>query len=87
MTTDNILAFFKLVQTDLSGKDQETILKEFFNTSELEKISQRLEILRLINQGKTQRYIAGKLKCSVTTVSRLAVDYKDSEILKKLVFL
>ena len=87
MTTDNILEFFRLINWDFSNPDQKTILKEFFNTSELEKISQRLEILRLINQGKTQRYIADQLKCSVTTVSRMAVDYKDSEILKKLVFI
>jgi Trp operon repressor len=87
MTTDNILAFFRLIQTDLSDQDQETVLNEFFNSSELEKISQRLKILSLINQAKTQRFIAEQLKCSVTTVSRLAVDYKDSEILKKLLFI
>lgn len=87
MTTKNILEFFKKIGNDLSEQDQETILNEFFNSSEIEKLEQRLEILKLHNRAKTQRVIAEKLKCSVTTVSRVAVGWKDSEILKKLIFI
>ncbi len=50
--------------------DAESVLSDLLTPSEIEAIAERLEIISLLKQGKTQRDIAQELWISVTTVSR-----------------
>jgi TrpR family transcriptional regulator, trp operon repressor len=45
-------------------------LEDLFTEKELKDITERVQILRLLKQWKTQRDIAEEMKISVTTVNR-----------------
>ena len=56
-----------------------SFLKDLLTEKELKDITERIQIFRLLKQGKTQRYIAEKLNISVTTVNRWAKVLKNWE--------
>jgi Trp operon repressor len=54
-------------------------LEDLFTEKELKDITERVQILRLLKQWKTQRDIAEELKISVTTVNRWAKVLKNGK--------
>lgn len=62
-----------LVDTIMSIKDKkelEMVLKDLMTPQEIVEISERIQILKYLKQGLTQRDIAEKMGVSVTTVNR-----------------
>ncbi|MDD3861974.1 MAG: Trp family transcriptional regulator [Candidatus Gracilibacteria bacterium] len=53
-----------------SAKEMEDFLKSILTPQELEAIPKRLEIVRLLKKGVSQRLIAEKLKTGIATVTR-----------------
>ena len=62
--------FHKLISRSLEKGQIETLLKTLLTPQELEKITERINILELLMQNKTQRQIAKQLGISITTVTR-----------------
>ena len=62
--------FHKLIEQSLKKDQLETLLKTLLTDQELEKITERINILELLMQNKTQRQIAKELGISITTVTR-----------------
>jgi len=87
MNLNTTLKFLNLIQKDLTDDQKLEALKEILTVSEQRKLELRFDIIKLHNQAKTQRYISGQLGCSNTTVNAVVSDWKNSEILKKLVFI
>lgn len=54
----------------IPAQDMPNVLHDLFTPKELEELSERITLLRLLQEGKTQREIAKELGISVTTVSR-----------------
>ncbi len=53
-----------------SKKDIEWVIEDLMTPSEIVEIADRIQILKMLSEGKSQRDIAQKLGTSVTTVSR-----------------
>lgn len=51
-------------------KDMEGVVEDIFTPSEIVELWERLNLLKWLKEGKTQRQIAEDLGISVTTVSR-----------------
>lgn len=54
----------------IKAKNLPDVLHDLLTTKEIQEFAERIEILRQLNQGVTQRVIAKNLGISVTTVSR-----------------
>ncbi|MFO0763675.1 MAG: Trp family transcriptional regulator [Candidatus Gracilibacteria bacterium] len=67
--------------TDLSG-----VLADLLTPAEITEIADRIRLLKMLQEGKTQRTIAEELAISVTTVSRgnRILQYEDNTISKYL---
>jgi len=63
---------FKAILSLKSVKESEAFFRDLCTLEELKEMSDRWEIVRLLNQGMAYREIAQKLKTSTTTVSRVA---------------
>lgn len=69
----------ELVEAILSLKQKEialAFLKNILTPAELEEIATRLQIVKLLKKGVSQRKVAEKLKVSIGTVSRGARELK-----------
>ena len=53
-----------------SKKDIEWVIEDLMTPSEIVEIADRIQILKMLSEGKSQRDIAQELGTSVTTVSR-----------------
>ena len=51
-------------------KDLEAVLEDLLTPKEISDLAERIEILRLLEEGHPQREIAQKLGISITTVNR-----------------
>jgi TrpR family trp operon transcriptional repressor len=58
-----------LSSTDLE-ETMDANLKALLTEKELEEIAKRLEIVRLLKEGKTQREVSKQLKVGIATVTR-----------------
>ena len=66
---------------DLSG-----VLTDLLTPAEITEVADRIRLLNMLQEGKTQRAIAEELAISVTTVSRgnRILQYEDNTISKYL---
>ena len=53
-----------------NGEDFKNVLEDLLTPAEIVDIADRIQILKLLTEGNTQREIAEKLGISITTVSR-----------------
>ena len=63
----------ELIEIIISLNDKQTaknFLKNILTPSELEEISKRLQIIKLLKKGMPQRTIAKKLDVSIGTITR-----------------
>ena len=67
--TDNL---FKAILSLKTTKEAELFFRDLCTVEEIKDMSERWEIVRLLERGYTYRDIADKLKVSTTTVSRVA---------------
>jgi TrpR family trp operon transcriptional repressor len=58
------------MQTKSAAKEIETLLQTLLTSAELHDISLRLEILKRLKRGDTQRSIAEELGVGIATVTR-----------------
>ena len=82
MNTEKVL-INRLVGTLLRANSPEKMLNRLetlLTSSELETIATRLEILRLLKQGLTQREIAKQLGVGIATVTRGARELKQGNL-------
>ena len=73
MNRNNMLEISEITNIIATTESKENItsfMEELFTQSELETLSKRWRILRMLNQGKTQREIAQELKVSLCKVTR-----------------
>lgn len=69
----------ELVNTLLQAKDYDDmldLLKGLLTIGEIEEISRRLQIVKMLKKGIPQREIANKLKVGIATVTRGAKEIK-----------
>jgi TrpR-related protein YerC/YecD len=62
-----------------SDEDIENFLRDIATLSELQALSERLEVARLIAQGLSYRQVAAKTGASTTTVTRVASFLENGE--------
>lgn len=67
---DNILEISQKINTLRSEQEIYSFLLEILTNSEVETLSKRWRILKMLKQGKTQREIAQELKVSLCKVTR-----------------
>ncbi len=82
MNTEKVL-IDRLVGAFLSANSPEKMLNRLetlLTSSELDAIATRLEILRLLKQGLTQREIAKQLGVGIATVTRGARELKQGNL-------
>lgn len=48
----------------------EDFLQDMLTPAEINSIAERLRVVKLLMQGDSQRLVAKKLKCSISTVTR-----------------
>lgn len=69
-----------------SEVEMESFFKELLTESEIETLSKRWRILRMLNEGTTQREIAKELQVSLCKVTRGAKILKDEKsVLAKMI--
>ena len=69
-----------------SEVEMESFFKELLTESEIETLSKRWRILRMLNEGATQRDIAKELQVSLCKVTRGAKILKDEKsVLAKMI--
>ena len=69
-----------------SEVEMESFFKELLTESEIETLSKRWRILRMLNEGTTQRDIAKELQVSLCKVTRGAKILKDEKsVLAKMI--
>ena len=66
----NLKEISKLIKNLASENEIYDFLLEILTQSEVETLSKRWQILKLLNEGKTQRDIAQNLKVSLCKVTR-----------------
>lgn len=74
--------FDELAQVIVSLRDKSTtksFLKNLLTPAELEEIAKRLQIVKLLKKGISQREIADKLGVSIGTISRGSRELKYGE--------
>lgn len=74
--TDNL---FKAILSLKSVKEAEKFFRDLCTIDEIQSMSERWEIVQLLNKGIPYRKIAEKLKTSTTTVSRVALWLNNGE--------
>ena len=89
MNSDFIKQLAKVIVDIEDEKLAEDFLKNILTPSELEEISKRLQVVKLLNKGIAQREVAKKLAVSMGTVSRGSRELKYgakgfSKVLKNL---
>lgn len=91
MNRNNVLDFQirdlidSVVKID-SEVEMESFFKELLTESEIETLSKRWRILRMLNEGTTQRDIAKELQVSLCKVTRGAKILKDEKsVLAKMI--
>ena len=62
-----------------SVKEAESFFRDLCTTAELSEMSDRWQMVRLIDEGVPYRKIASRLKTSTTTVSRVAAWLNNGE--------
>lgn len=72
--TQTLIEYLLAVQTP---QDMEAALKALLTPAELSEITNRLQIIKLLEAGESQRRIAEKLGVGIATVSRGARALKD----------
>ena len=77
---------FKAILSLKTAKEAEKFFRDLCTLDEIKEMSERWEIVRLLEQGMPYRQIAGKLKVSTTTVSRVALWLNNGEGGYKLAF-
>jgi len=83
---DNILEISQKIKKLKSAKEIYNFLLEMLTFSEVETLSKRWCILKMLKEGKTQREIAKELNvslCKVTRGSKILKN-KDSIVLKQI---
>ena len=81
----NIQEISKLIKNLHSEAEIEKFFKELLTKSEIETLSKRWRILKLLEQGKTQRDIAKELQVSLCKVTRGSKILRDkNSILAKI---
>ena len=67
-------------------EDRSGVLTDILTPAEITEIADRIRLLKMLQEGKTQRAIAEELAISVTTVSRgnRILQYEDNTISKYL---
>ena len=63
----------------MNEKQLTLFLKDLLTPHEHEQIVERWQIIKLLNEGNTQRKIAEKLKVGIATVTRGAAALKQSK--------
>jgi len=63
-------------------EDMLDLLKGLLTVGELEEIARRLQIVKLLKAGMSQRDIAEKLKVGIATVTRGSKELKQGRFLK-----
>lgn len=74
--TDNL---FKAILALDSVKEAEKFFRDLCTIDEIKDMSERWEIVQLLNKGMPYRKIANKLNVSTTTVSRVALWLNNGE--------
>jgi len=69
MNTSSLLRLSSFLQS-ISTDELPALLEDLLTPSEINEITERIELLRQLKTGKTQREIASEMGISVTTVSR-----------------
>ena len=70
-----------LLQVD-GEKEMLDLLKGLLTVGELEEISRRLQIIKLLKSGVSQREVAEKLKVGIATVTRGSKEIKQGRFAK-----
>ena len=65
---DELIAVFQKASRDCGLLDQ--FLEDVLTPKEYQELAKRLQIVKLLRQGKTQRYIENKLHVGIATVTR-----------------
>jgi TrpR family trp operon transcriptional repressor len=67
-------------------EDLSCVLTDLLTPAEITEVADRIRLLKMLQEGKTQRAIAEELAISVTTVSRgnRILQYEDNTISKYL---
>lgn len=65
-------SFVAAVRACKTERDIENLLRDVATLSELQALSERLEVARLLAQGLSYRQVAAKTGASTTTVTRVA---------------
>ena len=76
---NNIHEISKLVKNIYTEAEIENFFKELLTESEIETLSKRWRILKLLQEGATQREIAKELQVSLCKVTRGAKILKDEK--------
>jgi len=63
---------FKAILSLKSAKEAECFFRDLCTVDEIKEMSDRWEIVQLLNTGLSYRDVASRLKTSTTTVSRVA---------------
>lgn len=74
--TDNL---FKAILSLKTVKEAEKFFRDLCTIEEIKEMSERWEIVKLLNQGMSYRKIADRLKMSTTTVGRVALWLNNGE--------
>lgn len=72
-------SLFKAILSLKSVKEAEKFFRDLCTIDEIQSMSERWEIVQLLNKGMPYRKIAEKLKTSTTTVSRVALWLNNGE--------
>jgi TrpR-related protein YerC/YecD len=75
--TKKLQDLYKAILSLESVKEAEMFFRDLCTLEELRAMQERWEIVKLLDKGKTYREIADELKVSTTTVSRVALWYKN----------
>lgn len=79
----DLINVFSLVK---GPTDSALLLQDLLTSSELDKLSRRLRIAKLIVEGKSYNEIIDELKCGMSTVARVGAWLKESgEVLENVV--
>jgi Trp operon repressor len=69
-TQQQVLELYKLILTLQTTKELEALLSDLLTPQEIVSVAERLQIIKALLYGKTQRDIANGLKTSIGKVTR-----------------
>lgn len=86
MNRNSTKELYSLIAKENNVNNIEKFFAEMFTKTELETLLKRWQIIKLLNEGKTQRHIARELKVSLCKVTRGSqiLKNKDSIVAKYL---